>query len=72
MDNSLIGRWVSISWHRPTESVDFFAFDVGVVTDVKNRNVFVDYKDDGVHSVTDIQKSEHTWHMLAKKTPMKK
>jgi hypothetical protein len=28
-----------------------FAFDVGVVTDVKNGKVFVDTKDDGVHSV---------------------
>jgi hypothetical protein len=37
LDSSLIGRWISISWGRTTESVEFFAFDVGVVTDVKNE-----------------------------------
>jgi hypothetical protein len=78
LDSSLIGRWISISWHRTIESVDFFAFDVGVVTNVKNGKVFIDYKDDSVHSVslilrgwncytTDTPKSEHTWRMLAKK-----
>jgi hypothetical protein len=34
LDSSLIGRWISITWCRTTESIDFFAFDVGVVTDV--------------------------------------
>ncbi len=73
LKSSLIGRWISISWCRTTESIDFFAFDVDVVTDVKNGKVFVYYKDDGVHSVslnsstTDTPKSEHTRHMLAKK-----
>ncbi len=51
LDNSLIGWWISISWHRQTETLDFFAFDVGVVTDVEEGKVFVDYKDEGVHAV---------------------
>ncbi len=51
LDNSLIGRWISISWHRQTKILDFFAFDVGVVTDVKEGKVFVDYKDEGIHAV---------------------
>ncbi len=31
MDQSLKGRWISVSWHRK----DFFAYDVGVVLEVK-------------------------------------
>jgi hypothetical protein len=50
-DNSLIGRWISISWHRQTKTLDFFAFDVGVATDVKEGKVFVGYKNEGVHAV---------------------
>jgi hypothetical protein len=48
LDNSLIRRWISISWRRQTETLDFYAFDVGMVTDVKDGEVFVDYKDEGV------------------------
>jgi hypothetical protein len=51
LDNSLIGRRISISWHRQTETLDFFAFDVGMVTDVKEGKVFIDYKDEVVHAV---------------------
>ncbi len=50
LDNSLIVRWISISWHRQTDTLDFYAFDVGMVTDVKDGKVFVDYKDGGVHA----------------------
>ena len=50
LDNSLIGRWISISWHRQTETLDFYAFDVGMATDVKGGKVFVDYKEEGVHA----------------------
>ena len=78
LDNSLIGRWISISWHRQTETLDFFAFDVGMVTDVKEGKVFVDYKDEGVHAVplkasgwncstNNIPRRQHRWRMLAKK-----
>jgi hypothetical protein len=42
LDNSLIGRSIIISWHRQTTTLDFFAFDVGMVTDVKEGKVFVD------------------------------
>jgi hypothetical protein len=51
-DNSLIGRWVSISWCRQTETLGFYAFDVGMVTDVKDGKVFIDYKGVGVGSST--------------------
>ncbi len=57
LDNSLIGRWISISWHRQTEALEFFAFDVGIVTDVEDGKVFVDYKDEGVHA-TPLKSSE--------------
>jgi hypothetical protein len=78
LDNSLIGRWISISWHRQSKTLDFFAFHVGVVTDVKEGKVFVDYKDEGVHAVPlkasgwnysteDIPLRQHRWHMLPKK-----
>ncbi len=83
LDNSLIGRWISISWQRQTETLDFFAFDVGVVTAVKEGKVFVDYKDEGVHAVllkasgwncstNNIPRKQHRWHMLAKNTPKQK
>jgi hypothetical protein len=52
LDNSVIGRWISISWHRTTDYIDFFAYDVGVIADVKNGKVFVNYNDDGVFSVS--------------------
>ena len=75
LDNSLIGGWISISWHRQTETLDFYASDVGMVTDVKNGKVFVDYKDEGVHatplkssgwncSTADIPRRQHRWLML--------
>jgi hypothetical protein len=78
LDNSLIGRQINISWRRQTETLDFYAFDVGMVTDVKDGKVFVDYKDLGVHAAplkasgwncltTDIPRRQHRWHMLAKK-----
>ena len=78
LDISLIGRWISISWHRQTETLDFFAFNVGVMTDVNKGKVFVDYKDEGVHAVplkasgwncstNDIPRIQHRWRMLAKK-----
>ncbi len=76
MDNSLIGRWISISWRRQTDTLDFYAFDVGMVTDVKDGKVFVDYKDEGFHAaplkssgwnclITDIlPRGQHRWSML--------
>jgi hypothetical protein len=75
LDNSLIGRWISISWHRQTETLDFHAFDVGMVTDVKDGKVFVDYKDESVYatplkssgwncSTIDKLRGLHIWHML--------
>ncbi len=75
LDNSLIGRWISISWHRQIETLDFNAFDVGMVNDVKDGKVFVDYKDEAVHATplkssgwncltTDIPRRQHRWHML--------
>jgi hypothetical protein len=75
LDNSLIGRWISISWRRQTETLDFYAFDVGMVTHVKDGKVFVDYKNEGVHaallkssgwncSTTDIPRRQHRWRML--------
>ncbi len=78
LDNSLIGRWISISWHRQTETLVFFAFDVSMVTDVKEGKVFIDYNDEGVHAVplkasgwncstNNILRRQHRWHMLAKK-----
>jgi hypothetical protein len=50
LDNSLIGRWIRISWCRQTETLDFYAFDVGMVTDVKDGKVFIHYKDESVHA----------------------
>ncbi len=75
LGKTLNRRWISISWHRQTETLDFYASDVGMVTDVKNGKVFVDYKDEGVHatplkssgwncSTTDIPRGQHRWHML--------
>jgi hypothetical protein len=80
LDNSLIGRWISISWHRQTETLHFYAFDVSLAMDVKDGKVFIDYKDVGVHVTplkssgwncltTDISKRQHRWCMLAKKAP---
>jgi hypothetical protein len=81
LDNSLIGRWISISWCRQTETLDFYAFDVDMVTDVKDGKVFVDYKDEGVHatplkssgwncSTTDIPRRQHRWCMLKAMPPL--
>jgi hypothetical protein len=50
LHNSLIGRWINIFWNRQTETLDFYAFDVGMVADVKDGKVFVDYKDEGVNA----------------------
>ncbi len=50
LENSLIRRWMSISWCRRIETLDFYAFDIGMVTDVKEGKVFVDYKDEGAHA----------------------
>ncbi len=83
LDNSLIGRWISISWHRQTETLDFFAFDVGMVTDVEEGKVFVDYKDEVVHAVplkasgwncstNNKPRRQHRWCMLAKIKPKQK
>jgi hypothetical protein len=49
-----------------------------MVTDVKEGKVFVDYKDEGVHTVplkasgwncstNNIPRRQHRWHMIAKK-----
>jgi hypothetical protein len=79
LDNSLIRRWISISWHRQTETLVFYAFDVGMVTDVKDCKILVDYKDEGVHATplksngwkcltTDIPRGQHRWRMLKSNT----
>jgi hypothetical protein len=78
LDNYLIGRWIGISWRRQTETLGFLAFDVGMVTDVKEGKVLVDYKDEGVHAVplkasgwncstNNIPRKQHRWRMHAKK-----
>jgi hypothetical protein len=75
MDNSLIGRWISITWRQQTETLVFFAFDVGMVNDVKDGKVFVDYNNEGVHAAplkskgwncltADIPRRQHRWCML--------
>ncbi len=51
MDQSLKGRWISVSWHRKSDSFDFFAYNVGVVLEVKNGVCTIDYKDDGIHFI---------------------
>ena len=77
MDQSLKGRWISVSWHRKSDSFDFFAYNVGVVLEVKNGVCTIDYKDDGVHfillkssgwncSTRKIPKCNHNWRMLLK------
>ena len=78
LDRSLIGKYISISYRRETVTLVFFAFDVGLVTDVKKGQVYIDYKDEGTHAVrlrssgwncstSDTPKSQHNWRMLAKK-----
>jgi hypothetical protein len=78
MDQSLKGRWISVSWHRKSDSFDFYAYNVGVVLEVKNGVCTIDYKDDGVHfiplkssgwncSTRKIPKCNHNWRMLLKK-----
>jgi hypothetical protein len=76
LNKSLIGRWISISWRRTTDYNEFFAYDVGVVADIKkDGTVFVDYKDDGIYSVsltprgwdcsmTETPKNEKKWRLL--------
>jgi hypothetical protein len=83
LDNSLIGRWISISWYRQTKTLDFFAFDVGVVTDVKEGKVFVDSKMrvfmlfhlrlvDGIVPQTTYQEDSTEGVCLLKNTPKQK
>jgi hypothetical protein len=78
LDDSVIGRWISISWCRTTDYIVFFAYDVGVIADVENGKVFVYYNDDGVYSVslnsrgwncsiTDTPKNEKNWCLLEEK-----
>jgi hypothetical protein len=78
MDQSLKRRWISVSWHRKSDSFDFYVYDVGVVLEVKNGVCTIDYKDDGVHfiplkssgwncSTIKIPKCNHNWRMLLKK-----
>ncbi len=79
----MIGRWISISWRRTTDYIVFFAYDVGVIADVKNGKVFVNYNDDSVYSVslnsrgwncsvTDTPKNEKIGACLKKKNQIKK
>ncbi len=78
MDQSLKRRWMSVSWHRKLDSFDFYAYNVGVVLEVKNGVCTIDYKDDGVHfiplkssrwncSTRKIPKRNHNWRMTLKK-----
>ncbi len=78
MDQSLKGTGISVSWHRKSDSFDFYVYDVGVVLEVKNGVCTIDYKDDGVHfiplkssglncSTRKIPKCNHNWRMLLKK-----
>ncbi len=81
MDQSLKRRWISVSWHRKSDSFDFFAYNVGFVLEVKNEVCTIDYKDDGVHfiplkssgwncSTRKTLKCNHHWCMLLKKKTM--
>jgi hypothetical protein len=46
IDNTLEGRWISISWHRKvdTESnIGFYAFDVGVISSILQTKVRISF-----------------------------
>ena len=45
LDNSLIGRWISISWRRQTETLDFFAFDVGYISSIIENIVQIHFNE---------------------------
>jgi hypothetical protein len=47
LNDELIGRWISIAYTRKYHYHTFLVFDVGIVTDVRNNLVYVDYKTDG-------------------------
>ncbi len=44
IDNTLEGRWISVSWHRkvdPDGNIGFYAFDVGLISSILQNIVHV-------------------------------
>jgi hypothetical protein len=46
IDNTLEGRWISISWHRkvdPDSNIGLHAFDVGVISSILQNEVQISF-----------------------------
>ncbi len=49
IDNTLEGRWISISRHRkvdPDGNIGFYAFDVGVISSILQNKVQIFFSDE--------------------------
>ena len=83
LNDELIGRWISIAYTRKFHNHTFLVFDVGLVVDVKNHLVYVDYKTDGGIisaplksnkfncSFNYIPSQQYEWRMLLKAPQLK-
>jgi hypothetical protein len=49
INNTLEGRWISVSWHRkvdPDGNIGFYAFDVGVISSIIQNKVQISFTDE--------------------------
>jgi hypothetical protein len=49
IDNTLEGRWISLSWHRnfdPDGNIGFYAFDVGVISNILQNKVLISFSEE--------------------------
>jgi hypothetical protein len=49
IDNTLEGRWISISWHQklnPNGKIGYYAFDVGVISSILQNKVQISFAEE--------------------------
>jgi hypothetical protein len=55
INNTLEGRWISVSWHRkvdPDDNIGFYAFDVEVISSILQNKVQISFsKEDKSYTV---------------------
>jgi hypothetical protein len=85
INNTLQGRWISVSWHRKVDSdgnIGFYAFDVGVISSILQNKVQFSFSDEDKSYTVPLKSNNWTkcvnfppsrqyqWQLLSKKVSL--
>jgi hypothetical protein len=85
INNTLEGRWISVSWHRKVDSegnIGFFAFDVGVISSILQNKVQISFAEENKSYTVPLKSNnltkcvnfppsrQYQWQLLSKKASL--